>query len=97
MRVLFDHIVFQRQKIGGVSKALSEMIAHLPPDVEPVLAMKESDNVYVQELFPEQVSLPRLTLDNFFKGREFRGRTRLYETLSALSLIPSMEAAHRTY
>jgi len=97
MRVLFDHIVFQRQKIGGVSKALSEMIAHLPPDVEPVLAMKESDNVYVQELFPEQVSLPRLTLDNFFKGRTFRGRTRLYETLSALSLIPSMEAANRKY
>lgn len=97
MKVLFDHIVFQIQKIGGVSKALSEMISHLPQDVEAVLGLKESDNLYVRELFPEQVSRPRLTLDTFFGGRDFRGRTRLYETLSSHSLIPSMEAVNMKY
>lgn len=96
MKVLFDHIVFQKQKMGGVSKALTEMIRNLPPDIIPVLAVKQSENVYLKEnpQLAQGMEGPRLTIDNFLGGKAFRGRTRLYGILSGAGLIPSMEAVN---
>ena len=97
MRVLVDHIVFQQQKIGGVTKALTEMLSHLPSDVVPIFAMKESDNLYIRESFSDIIDKPKLTFDNFLGGKPFRGRKRLYETLSGGGLIPSMESVNKKY
>ena len=77
MRVLVDHIVFQQQKIGGVTKALTEMLSHLPSDVVPIFAMKESDNLYIRESFSDIIDKPKLTFDSFLGGKPFRGRKRL--------------------
>ena len=47
MKLLLDHIVFQSQKVGGVSKALIEMISQLPADIDVEIAIKHSDNFYL--------------------------------------------------
>lgn len=99
MRVLFDHIVFQIQKVGGVSKALTEMVGHLPPDIDPVIAIRQSDNVYLKEnqVLGRGVISPTLTQESFLFGATFPGKNRLYKCLSGLGIIPSMEAVNMRY
>ena len=99
MRVLYDHIVFQFQKVGGVSKALTEMMTHLPSDIEPVIAIRQSDNLYLKEnpVLGRTVVSPSLTQESFLCGSAFRGKSRLYEALSDYGLIPSMEAVNMRY
>lgn len=50
MKVLYDFQTFFYQKFGGISKCFAELISHLPSDVDAVLGVKESDNVYLKEL-----------------------------------------------
>lgn len=99
MKVLYDHIIFQIQKVGGVSKALTEVMTHLPPDIEPVIAIRQSDNLYLKEdqVLGKNVASPSLTQESFLCGRAFRGRSRLYNCLSNYGIIPSMEAVNMRY
>ena len=89
MRVLFDHCIFQGQRVGGVSKALVEMISHLPSDIEVEIAVKESDNVYLREhdCFGQEVSAKDKTVDRFFPGLHFPGKRKLYKALAKLHIV----------
>ena len=99
MRVLFDHCIFQDQRVGGVSKALVEMITHLPSTVEVEIAIKESNNVYLRErdCFGQVVSEKKRTFERFLPGLDFRGKVRLYRTLDKLHIIEDSRRKNREF
>lgn len=99
MRVLFDHCIFQDQRVGGVSKALVEMITHLPSNIEVEIAIKESDNIYLRESdsLGQGVSNKKVTFDRFLPRLDFRGKARLYRTLDNLHIIEDSSRKNREF
>ncbi len=93
MNLLIDHFVFQEQTVGGVSKALVEMAKRLPHDIRVDIPIKFSDNVYLRE--SSLVHLENRTrvksLNSFFYGLNFPGKSRLYNTLKNYNLFASVE------
>lgn len=49
MKILYDHQAFTMQTHGGVTRCFAELISNLPDDISSVIAVKESDNVYLKE------------------------------------------------
>ncbi len=82
MKVLFDHQIFERQAVGGISRYFTEIISHFPDKVEPFVSIRYSDNEYIRKVFPQADTAnlydPRF---EFLKGFEFRGKGRLYQIL----------------
>ncbi|MDE6317014.1 MAG: glycosyltransferase family 4 protein [Muribaculaceae bacterium] len=50
MKVFYDSTIFSRQTIGGISRYFVELINHLPDSVTPLLGVKASENLYLNEL-----------------------------------------------
>jgi len=82
MKILYDHQIFERQKVGGISRYFSEIIRNLPDEVLPAVSISFSDNEYLQRVLPVTIEGalfdPRL---EFMKGIEFRGKGRLYQMM----------------
>ncbi len=99
MKVLFDHIVFQSQKIGGVSKALVEMMTHLPSDIDVEIAIKESDNVYLRECTSLSQSITPIEkgIESFLPGINFRGKSVLFSYLSNKNLLKNSFQLNMSY
>lgn len=76
VRVLYDYQAFQMQKFGGVSRCFVELYKHLPQGVHAHFAVRESDNIYVQEI--EGVHPIGYAYDNFLCKRNFRGKGKLH-------------------
>lgn len=96
MKVLFDHIVFQKQKIGGVSRALTEMLLRLPYSIDVDIAVKESDNIYlheskVQGRISREILYPKCSRNTFLRAKKFVGKDRLYDYLTKFKLINGFE------
>ena len=49
MKILYDHQAFTMQTHGGVTRCFAELISNLPNDISAVIAVKESNNVYLKE------------------------------------------------
>ena len=99
MKVLFDHIVFQSQKIGGVSKALVEMMSNLPSDIDIEIAIKESDNVYLRECatLAQSIAPIKKGIESFFPTINFRGKSVLFSYLSGLGLLKNSFQLNMSY
>ncbi len=55
MKVLYDYQAFDMQDHGGVSRCFAELYSHRPETLEAEIAVKETDNVYLQALgFPKR-------------------------------------------
>jgi len=50
MKVFYDSTIFSRQTIGGISRYFVELINHLPDGVSPLLGLRASENMYLDEL-----------------------------------------------
>lgn len=50
MNIFYDSTIFSRQTFGGISRYIVELINHLPDDVEPILGLRASDNIYLPSL-----------------------------------------------
>lgn len=50
MKVFYDHAIFSRQVVGGISRYIVELINHLPAEITPILGLRASDNVYLRDL-----------------------------------------------
>ena len=89
MKILFDHQIFGVQRYGGISRYFVELMLGLR-DIERVeidLALKFSDNFYIQqnsEFF--HVKSFRKRRDPFF-GMNFRGKTRLNRLLDKIGIL----------
>ncbi|MBR1668767.1 MAG: glycosyltransferase family 4 protein [Bacteroidaceae bacterium] len=72
VRVLYDYQAFQMQKFGGVSRCFVELYKHLPKDIRAQFAVRESDNIYVQELdgvHPIGYAYENFICRNYFPGK----------------------------
>jgi glycosyltransferase involved in cell wall biosynthesis len=77
MNVLYDHQVFEFQKIGGISRYFAKLIKYNP---SARLSLKYSDNVYLNDAcFKKYNFLPKeYEYENFLPGCTFRGKKRLF-------------------
>lgn len=79
MKVLYDHQIFEHQRIGGVSRYFSEIIKHLPDDVEADVSVLYSFNEYLKGLDVSFEWRNQLTsYFDFMGGYEFRGKKSLF-------------------
>ena len=75
MKILYDYQIFQIQKFGGISRGLAELITHLPKDIKFDIAVKESDNVYLNEYNLNTNHSPiSYQFTDFLHAINFRGR-----------------------
>lgn len=76
MKVLYDHQIFQHQRIGGVSRYFVEIIKNLPQEIDADVSIRYSFNEYLKDLnfdvrFEDH-------LDNIIgRGSKFKGQLRL--------------------
>ena len=77
MKVLFDHQCFSMQKFGGISRCFIEIYKHLPESCKATIAVKESNNIYAQELL--RVNPIGYQYDHFMFSSHFRGKMRLHK------------------
>ena len=47
MKVLYDHQIFEMQKVGGISRGFAQILARFPEEIKYEIALKESDNIYL--------------------------------------------------
>lgn len=95
IRVLYDSYSFDREVVGGVTRYFAELIKHLPDDVSPIIAVKETSNLYLRSApfnFPDS----RLSFEKFLPSIRFRGKYRVYRMLSHLMtcLFPGQETVN---
>ncbi|MEN9918350.1 MAG: hypothetical protein RL662_786 [Bacteroidota bacterium] len=83
MKVLYDHQIFEHQRIGGVSRYFSEIIRHLPSDIEADVSVEYSFNEYLKNLDTPFVWKDQLiTYNHFLPQVNFRGKKRLFAYLA---------------
>jgi glycosyltransferase involved in cell wall biosynthesis len=86
MRVLYDHQIFDKQKIGGISRYFSEIVRNAPEGMDPEISIAYSDNEYLHGILPAEsvkgLYDPRYT---FLRGIEFRGKGRLFRALRRMN------------
>ncbi len=87
MKILYDHQVFEMQKIGGISRYFCEIIGGLGKTgiIEGDLALKYSENEYLKNSgFSEQIEANPDNYENFLGGREFQGKWSLHKLRNKL-------------
>lgn len=87
MKILYDHQIFEMQKIGGISRYFCEIIKRLGKSgaITVNLALKYSQNEYIRNsAFDKQAEADPYSYENFLGGREFRGKWSLYELRNRL-------------
>lgn len=98
MKVLYDYQIFQIQNFGGISKGLAQCIAHFPKDIEYDIAVKESDNIYLNEYNLNTNHSPiSYQFSNFLQGLSFRGKKRIYDIFSRYGWINSSDSINLHY
>lgn len=79
MKVLYDHQIFEHQRIGGVSRYFAEIIKHLPSGVEAEVSIQYSFNEYLKSLnIPFEWRYQLTSYFDFLSGWEFKGKQRLF-------------------
>lgn len=96
MKILYDHQIFEHQRIGGVSRYFTEIIKHLPADVEADVSVRYSFNEYLKEMnvdFEWRYQLQHFFLHNF----NFKGKKRLFNYLQKRNpqKYPDFQAINR--
>jgi len=82
MKVLYDHQIFEHQRIGGISRYFSEIIRNLTNDVEADVSIQYSFNEYLKNLpIPFQWKDQLLSYADFLPGHNFKGKKRLFDFL----------------
>ena len=79
MRILYDHQAFEMQSHGGVSRCFAELYKNLPKEISASISLKESNNVYINEINLAGTHFKRDGFNNFICRRPFPGKWHLYE------------------
>jgi len=75
MKVLYDHQIFDSQKIGGISRYFSELMK-FNPDAD--LSINFTDNIYLQDKYFQKYNIRCNYFDRFFFNLKFKGKKRLF-------------------
>ncbi|PXV64132.1 glycosyltransferase involved in cell wall biosynthesis [Dysgonomonas alginatilytica] len=82
MKVLYDHQIFEHQRIGGVSRYFAEIIRHLPAGVEADVSVQYAFNEYLKGLnIPFEWKDQLISYYSFLPKINFKGKKRLYSFL----------------
>lgn len=82
MKILYDHQIFEHQRIGGVSRYFTEIIRNLPDTVHPEVSVQYSFNEYLKNLdIPFVWKNQLLSYYSFLPSIEFKGKKRLFSFL----------------
>lgn len=80
INILYDFQAFTMQSHGGVSRCFVELIKHFSNNIKYQIAIKESDNIYLKNEFPEMELSPiSYSYDDFLKNVNIKGKHLLYE------------------
>ena len=79
MRILYDHQMFAKQEIGGISRCFAELYKNMPSNVDAQISLVESDNVYIREMNLHGIRPKRDGINHFICRQNFPGKWRLYE------------------
>ena len=82
MKILYDYQAFFMQKFGGISNSFVQLIKRLPDEIEYEIAIRESDNVHLQDSGLVKIIPPQCMEDNFISTTKFKGRGFLYRQCS---------------
>lgn len=83
MKILYDYQAFIIQTHGGVSKCFTELITHLPENIDYQIGIKESDNIYLKDKkLIDNLRPCGLTLKNFLIPYYFKGKGRLFNWIN---------------
>jgi glycosyltransferase involved in cell wall biosynthesis len=85
MNILYDHQIFEQQRIGGVSRYFSENIYHFPNVVSCEIAILYSDNIYLKNHNLPNVKPIVDYKQKLIKGLEFKGKGRLFNLLKVMN------------
>ena len=80
------------QKFGGVSRCFAELYKHLPQNVHAKIGVRESDNVYIQDV--EGVHPVGYAYEHFICNKYFYGKGRLhilYDRITRGGYYPNSE------
>lgn len=82
MKVLYDHQIFEHQRIGGVSRYFGEIIRHLPADVQANVSIQYTFNEYLRDMnIPFEWRDQLISYYSFLPKINFKGKKRLYSFL----------------
>ena len=98
MNVLYDHQIFQMQKVGGISRYFCEIIerAEIVMGVHKEVALNYSQNVYARQSgFSNQAAENPDSYENFLHPGEFKGKWSLYKWRNRLRKPIDTEAENQ--
>lgn len=82
MKVLYDHQIFEHQRIGGVSRYFVEIIKHLPTNIDVEVSVQYTFNEYLKGLnIPFEWRNQLTSYYSFLPKINFRGKKRLFSFL----------------
>ncbi len=87
MRILYDHQIFERHRVGGISRYFADLCAWLTAthSAEWELSVRFSDNEYLKHLpLAAPVRSIRGDFEEFCGGLRFRGKRRMYDARQRL-------------
>jgi len=83
VKVLYDHQIFDHQRIGGVSRYFTEIIRHLPSEIDCEVSIQYSFNEYLKSLdIPFIWKYQLLSYAEFLPDWNFKGKKRLFNLLA---------------
>lgn len=97
-KVLYDHQIFTLQKYGGISRCFVELYKHMPDSCGPTIAVRETENVYAQEL--KGVNPIGYDYEHFICNRHFYGKGHLhlwYDKLRKVKYYPDYNENYLSY
>lgn len=82
MKVLYDHQIFEHQRIGGVSRYFAEIIRNMPHDIHVDVSVQYSFNEYLKGLdIPFTWKDQLISYYSFLPNLNFKGKRHLYAYL----------------
>ncbi len=100
MRILFDYQAFEYQNFGGVSRSFVKLCEHLTDNINPIIGVKESDNVYLKDSrFSNNINPLHYRHDKVFGKRQFfKGQWRITQAiLSSLGYHSDLLDVNKLY
>lgn len=82
MKVLYDHQIFEHQRIGGVSRYFAEIIRNMPDDIDVEVSVQYSFNEYLKGLdIPFTWKDQLISYYSFLPNLNFKGKRQVYAYL----------------
>ena len=97
MKVLYDYQAFSLQRFGGISNYFVQIIKNLPSDVRYEIAIKESNNLHLQDCKLLNIKKKKKEKEFSFFNSNFIGKSWLYNKISEWSPFTTSLGRNRAY